>query len=39
VKNPDTPKGTIALLIVFVLLTVTLWGAAYLTMLSRGMNQ
>jgi hypothetical protein len=38
-KQPDTPQGTIALMIVFGLLVVALWGNAYLTMLSRGVTQ
>ncbi len=38
-KDPDTPKGTLALLLAFILLTATLWGSAYLTMLSRGVAQ
>jgi hypothetical protein len=38
-KEPDTPQGTIALLMIFVLLLVVLWGSAYLTVLSRGMTQ
>jgi hypothetical protein len=39
VKNPDTPKGTIALLIVYTLILVGLWANVYLTMLSRGVTQ
>lgn len=39
-RNPKddykTPSGTIALMIVFIILLVALWGSAYLTMLSRG---
>ena len=38
-KEPDTPQGTIALLALFLLLTLALWGNAYLTMLSRGATQ
>lgn len=38
-KEPDTPKGTLALLALFLLLTLTLWGNAYFTMLSRGATQ
>ncbi|MCX6047365.1 MAG: cytochrome c oxidase subunit 2A [Chloroflexi bacterium] len=38
-KNPETPKGTLALLLVFALLTLALWGSAYMTMLSRGATQ
>jgi hypothetical protein len=39
VKEPDTPQGTIALLLVYVVIIVVLWGNAYLTMLSRGTTQ
>lgn len=38
-KEPDTPKGTLALLAFFVLLTLFLWGTTYLTMFSRGVTQ
>jgi len=38
-QGPDTPKGTIALLLVYALLIIFLWGNAYLTMLSRGVTQ
>ncbi len=38
-KEPDTPQGTIALLLVYVLIIVFLWGNVYLTMLSRGVTQ
>ncbi len=38
-KEPDTPKGTLALLALFALLTLFLWGTTYLTMLSRGVTQ
>jgi hypothetical protein len=38
-KEPDTPQGTIALLLVYVVIIVALWGSAYLTLLSRGMTQ
>jgi hypothetical protein len=37
--EPKTPQGTIALLLVYVVIIVVLWGSAYLTMLSRGMTQ
>ncbi len=30
------PQGTIALMVIFIILIVVLWGSAYLTMLSRG---
>lgn len=38
-KEPDTPKGTLVLLALFLLLTLTLWGNAYFIMLSRGATQ
>lgn len=38
-KEPQTPQGTIALLVLYVLLVIALWGSAYLTMLSRGVTQ
>lgn len=38
-KGPDTPKGTIALLFVYAVIIVFLWGNAYFTMLSRGVTQ
>ena len=31
-----TPQGTIALMVIFIILIIALWGSAYLTMLSRG---
>ncbi len=34
-----TPQGTIALMVIFVILIIALWGSAYLTMLSRGVTQ
>ena len=37
-KDPDTPMGTIALLLVYLVIIVVLWGNAYMTMLSRGVN-
>lgn len=30
------PQGTIAIIIIYILLIIALWGSAYLTMLSRG---
>ncbi len=33
-----TPQGTIALMVIFIILIIALWGSAYLTLLSRGMN-
>jgi len=38
-KEPDTPQGTIALLLFYLVIVVSLWGSVYLTMLSRGVNQ
>jgi hypothetical protein len=38
-KEPDTPQGTIALLAVYLLIILLLWGNVYLTMLSRGITQ
>lgn len=34
-----TPQGTIAILAIYILLIVALWGSAYLTLLSRGATQ
>ena len=34
-----TPQGTIALMVIFLILIIALWGSAYLTMLSRGVTQ
>ena len=31
-----TPQGTIALMVIFIILIIALWGRAYLTMLARG---
>lgn len=38
-NEPQSPRGTIAILIVYVVLVVALWGSAYLTMLGRGVTQ
>ncbi len=38
-KEPQTPQGTIVILVLYILLVVALWGSAYLTMLSRGITQ
>ncbi len=32
------PKGTLAFLLIFVLLIVVLWGSVYLILLSRGVT-
>jgi hypothetical protein len=39
VKDPDTPKGTLALLLVYTLIIIALWSNAYLTMMARGVAQ
>jgi hypothetical protein len=33
------PAGTIAIIIIYLLILTALWGSAYLTLLSRGMTQ
>lgn len=38
-REPDTPQGTIALLLVYALIILALWGNVYFTMLSRGIAQ
>ncbi|MCA9990896.1 MAG: cytochrome c oxidase subunit 2A [Ardenticatenaceae bacterium] len=38
-KKYKTPQGTIAIMIIFVILIIALWGSAYLTLLSRGVTQ
>ena len=38
-KEPQTPMGTIALMLVFLVLIAALWGNVYLTVLSRGVTQ
>lgn len=38
-KEPSAPKGTVALLAVFLLVTLALWANAYFVMLSRGATQ
>ena len=38
-RDPDTPKGTIALLLVYLVFILALWGNVYFTVLSRGANQ
>jgi hypothetical protein len=35
-KKYKAPMGTVAILALYILLMVVLWGSAYLTMLSRG---
>ena len=38
-KKYKTPQGTIAIMIIFVILIIALWGSAYLTLLSREVTQ
>ena len=38
-QEPQTPQGTIALLLVYLVIVVALWGTAYVTVMSRGMTQ
>lgn len=38
-RDPKTPMGTVVLIVLFLLLTVLLWGNAYLVLLSRGVTQ
>jgi hypothetical protein len=38
-KGPDTPQGTIALLLVYAIIVIALWSNVYLTMISRGAAQ
>ncbi|MCB8942725.1 MAG: hypothetical protein H6658_03000 [Ardenticatenaceae bacterium] len=35
-KEPQTPQGTIILMIVFVILIIALWGSTFLTLWARG---
>ncbi len=37
-KDYKTPQGTIALMVIFLLLIIALWGSVFLTMLSRGVT-
>ena len=37
-KKYKTPQGTIALLIIFIILMIALWGSAYLTLIARGVT-
>ena len=32
------PQGTVAIMVIFIILLVALWGSAYLTLLSRGLT-
>lgn len=38
-KGPDTPQGTIALMLVYLVIIIALWSNVYFTMISRGVNQ
>ncbi len=38
-RDPQTPMGTVVVLVVFLILIVTLWANAYFVMLSRGVTQ
>ena len=33
------PIGTVAVLVIYVILIIALWGSVYLTLLSRGVTQ
>lgn len=33
-----TPQGTVAIMVIFVITMIALWGSAYLTLLSRGIT-
>lgn len=37
-KKYKVPAGTIAILVIYIILIIALWGSAYLTMLSRGVT-
>ncbi len=37
-KKYKTPQGTFALIILYIVLIIALWGSAYLTMLARGVT-
>jgi hypothetical protein len=37
-KKYKTPQGTMAIMIIFIILIIALWGSAYLTLLSRGVT-
>lgn len=32
------PQGTVAIMVIYILIIIALWGSAYLTMLSRGVT-
>jgi flagellar basal body-associated protein FliL len=33
-----TPQGTVAIIIIYLIVIIALWGSAYLTLLSRGVT-
>lgn len=35
-RDPDTPKGAIALMLLYMLLLIALWANVYFTVLARG---
>ena len=37
-KKYKAPQGTVALVILYILLIIALWGSAYLTILARGVT-
>ena len=37
-KKYKAPQGTVALVILYIILIIALWGSAYLTMLARGVT-
>jgi hypothetical protein len=39
VKEPQAPQGTLALMALFVLITLAFWANAYFIVLSRGVTQ
>jgi hypothetical protein len=38
-KDPDTPQGAIALMLLYGLLLIALWANVYFTILARGATQ
>ncbi|NJN82428.1 MAG: cytochrome c oxidase subunit 2A [Caldilineaceae bacterium] len=38
-KQPEAPRGTIALLLLYFVIIILMWGNVYMTMLSRGATQ
>ncbi len=38
-RDPDTPKGAIALMLLYMLLLIALWANVYFTILARGATQ